>query len=202
MPRPIVLSLLVLSACQQAAAPENAARDIDPVVTTAINDPLMTDPLLEGRSNRDTRKPADEPYRALLPTGEPSPLRGNRPPTVLARMGSELASAPFANCDRRVRYSYGWAAGLSDALKLPATAKVAEGAGSDMPTCALRLIAFDGGEPSEKLIERYRRIAGYRVSDSRDADATVLRGTGANGAAFVAVVYPEGQVDFLTNRGR
>lgn len=196
--------LIALSGCTKPETTPSPTADTDPAVTAALNDPLMTDPLLEGRANRDTLKPADEPFRAMIPLGSPDPLRGDKPPTIVARMAAHLGELAFEKCERAVRYSYGWAARLPEALTLPAAARVAEAAGSDTDGCALRLVAFDANVPADKLAETYRTTTGFTTERQSDGAATRVSGRANGGAAFVATIYSArdgSSVDLIVNRG-
>ncbi len=203
-----LLLLSVLAGCGSSSSDRNRSSDVDPAVTSALADPLMADPGLDRRSNDGALRPADEPYRAMVPPGSPDPLRGDAAPTVLARSRAGLGPG-FATCRFEVAYSYGWAARLSPELTLPAEAQVAEAAGSDTPKCALRLIAFSASTGPEAMLDVYRRVAkagGYTISERRQGPATVLTALRSrDGAAFVAsVTAPDGgsAVDLVSNRGR
>lgn len=210
MPRAIcLLPFILLAGCGTAETDSSKSNSVDPAITAALADPILTDPELDGRANRDVLRPADEPLRAMVPPGEPSALRGSAAPTILARAEPAIAALPaFAACDRAVRYSYGWAAALPADLTLPAQARVAEAAGSDKGGCALRLIAWSAILTPEAVLETYRRAgkaSGYAVSEASAANATILTGTRRDGAAFIATVAAGdggSMVDFVTNRGR
>ena len=204
-----LLPLVLVSACGPAATDTTNNNQRDPAITAALADPILTDPELDGRANRDVLRPADEPLRAMVPPGAPSALRGSAPPTVLARATPAMVAMPaFATCDRTVRYSYGWAAALPVDLNLPAEAEVAEAAGSDAKGCALRLVAWSALLSPETVLENYRRTAkasGYGLTEASAANATVLTGTRRDGAAFIATVAADdggSSVDLVTNRGR
>lgn len=188
-------------------AAERAA--VDPAITMALANPIMTDPELLGPAHGDATRPPDRPYQALLPPGSPDPLRGDLAPTIVARIIPLLSGTGFATCDRALRYSYGCAAKLPTALELPADGRVAEAVGSEGADCRLRLIAYDVGAAPASVLETYRRqaaSAGYRVVERMQGPATLLRAQGAGAAAFVVAVFPAkgggSSVDFATNRGR
>ncbi len=202
------LLLALLSGCGASPPARSNSADADPAFASALADPLMADPQLDGRSNDGAMRPADQPYQAMIPSGVPDPLRGEAAPTVLART-RPLLGAIFRGCDFGVRYSYGWAARMSQDLTLPPEARVAEGGGSDAPGCALRLIAYSTPAGPEAAADIYRRIAkagGYALSERKLGPATVISATrAADGAAFVAsVTAPDGgsAVDLVSNRGR
>ncbi len=198
----------LLTGCGTSPAAGTNHSDVDPAVTSALADPLMADPQLDGRSNNGALRPADQPYQAMVPPGAPDPLRGDAPPTVVARVRPLLGTS-FGGCDFGLRYSYGWAARLAPDLTLPPEAHVAEGAGSDAKGCSLRLVAYSTPIGPEAAADVYRRIAkagGYALSERRLGPATVVSATrAADGAAFVAsVTAPDGgsAVDLASNRGR
>jgi hypothetical protein len=202
------LTLALLSACGTTPSAKSNSNDVDPAITSALADPLMADPQLDGRSNNGALRPADQPYQAMVPPGSPDPLRGDAAPTVLARIKPMLGST-FSGCDLGVRYSYGWAARLSPDLTLPPEARVAEAAGSDATGCGLRLVAYAAPIGPEAAADAYRRVAkagGYALSERKLGPATIITATrAADGAAFVAsVTAPDGgsAVDLATNRGR
>jgi hypothetical protein len=203
-----LLVLAILSGCSASPPAKPNGGDVDPAITAALADPLMADPQLDRRSNDGALRPADEPYRAMVPPGSSDPLRGGAAPTVVARART-LAGGGFADCSFSVRYSYGWAARLPADLTLPPEAQVAEAAGSDAPMCSLRVIAFSASTGPEAILDSYRRIARagrYTSSEHKQGPATVLTATrSADGASFIAsVTAPDGgsAVDLVSNRGR
>ena len=202
----------VLAGC--GASPSGSANrsDVDPAVTSALADPLMTDPQLDRRSNTDVLRPADEPYQAMTPPGSPDPVRDNALPTAVARAKLAMASGPasaFGDCDPGIGYSYGWADRLSPELALPAEAQVAEAAGNNTAKCQLRIVAYSTALASNAVLDSYRRAAkagGYANSETQKDKATVLTATrNRDGAAFVVTVTSAGSgsaVDLVSNRGR
>ena len=211
MPRRCSFFLLFasLAGCTQPDATRRERDVADPAIAMALANPMMTDPELLGPAHIDATRPPDRPYQALLPPGTPDPLRGDAAPTVVARMLPLMTGAGFAACDRSVRYSFGWATALPPKLGLTTDSRVAEAAGSDRTDCRLRLIAYDGDNSPEAVIDSYRRLAvaaGYRITESAQGRATLLRADGAGAAAFLVVAYPAktggSSVDFATNRGR
>lgn len=207
-----LLVCAVLAGCGSSPSGNANGSDVDPAVTSALADPLMTDPQLDRRSNTDVLRPADEPYQAMTPPGSPDPVRSDALPTVVARakpmMAGDRASA-FAACDPAVSYSYGWADRLSPELVLPAEAQVAEAAGSNTAKCQLRIVAYSAALASNTVLDSYRRAAkagGYTNSETQKGKATVLTATrNRDGTSFVVTVTATGNsstVDLVSNRGR
>jgi hypothetical protein len=187
--------------------------DIDPAVTTALSDPIMTDPQLESRADTDSLRPAPQPIQALAPPGEPDPLRGNAPPTVVARAGRMIAehdAKSFAGCNPAVSYTVGWSNRLPEGLALPADARVTEAAGSDSQSCGLRIVAFAAASAPTTMIDTYRRAAvsgGFTATEAHQGAITVVKARrAADGAAFLATIGDAtaggSSIDLLTNRGR
>lgn len=207
-----LLVFVALSGCGASPSGNANGSDVDPAVTSALADPLMTDPQLDRRSNTDVLRPADEPYQAMTPPGSPDPVRGDALPTAAARAKLAMAGGPasaFAGCDPGVGYSYGWADRLSPELALPAEAQVAEAAGSNTAKCQLRVIAYSAALASNTVLDRYRSAAktgGYANSETQKGKATILAATrNRDSAAFVVTVTAAGSgsiVDLVSNRGR
>lgn len=209
------LSFLVVSGLAACSSPpaNTVADDVEPGVTAALADPIMTDPQLESRADTDSLRPAPQPIQALAPPGEPDPLRGNALPTVVARAGLMIAehdAKSFAGCNSRVSYTVGWSNRLPEGLALPADARVSEAAGSDGQGCGLRMVAFAAASSPTTMIDTYRRAAasgGFTASEVQRGNTTVLRARrAADGAAFLATIGDStaggSSVDLLTNRGR
>lgn len=200
----------LLAACGTAPVPETTENAVDPAITAALADPIMADPQLDRRANRDVLRPDDEPYRAMIPPGSPQVARKTGAATLAARTEPDMrgANGAFARCDRNVRYSYGWAADLPSAVPLPPEAAVAEGAGSDATDCRLRLIAYSAALTPEALIGRYRnvaRAAGFELRETAKGGAITITALRRDGAAFVARIEPDDSgsvVDLAVNRGR
>jgi len=204
----VALIMALLSGCGGSPSAQSNSNDADPAITSALADPLMADPQLDGRSNKGALRPADLPYQAMVPTGAPYPLSGDAAPTVLAR-ARPLLGKTFGGCDFSVRYSFGWAARLSPDLTLPSEARVAEAAGSDATGCALRLIAYSTSIGPEAAADVYRRVAkagSYTLSERNLGPAAVISAArDPDGAAFVvSVTAADGgsAVDLVSNRGR
>lgn len=206
------LAVLSLAACGSPPA-NTTADDVDPAITSALADPIMTDPNLEGRSDTDSLRPAPQPIQALVPPGEPDPLRGDAPPTLAARAARTIAvhdAKSFADCNRAVTYTFGWSNRLPDGLALPNDARVSEAVGSDSPNCGLRLVAFATVSAPAKLLDTYRHAAtsaGFTAIETRAGTTTIFKARrAADGAAFIASIGDTtaggSSVDLLTNRGR
>lgn len=200
---------LLLAACGTAPAPDARKDAVDPAITAALADPIMADPQLDRRANRDVLRPDDDPFRAIIPPGSPQVMRPTGTVTLANRMETAMknSGSGFAGCTP-VRYSYRWAADLPKELALPSEARVAEAAGSDAAACRLRLIAFASTQTPEAVLNRYREVArsnGYRQSQSAVDGVTTIMAQRDDGAVFVGSVSAGdggSVVDLATNRGR
>ncbi len=207
-----IITTALLAGCGSTSTNSANTSNVDPAVTAALADPLMADPQLDRRANRDALRPADEPYQALVPPDSASPLRGDAPPTILARaklaIGGDRSGA-FVDCNLDVRYSYGWADRLAPDLALPAEAQTVEAAGSDTGKCQFRVVIYSASLAPDALLDTYRRAAktgGYAQSEAAQGAATTLTAIRKrDGAAFITTVGAgDGgtMVDLVSNRGR
>ena len=208
----IFLAVLSLAACGSPPA-NTTVDDVDPAVTSALADPIMTDPELEGRSDTDSLRPPPQPIQALAPPGEPDPLRGDASPVLAARAGRTIAdhdARSFAECSRAVSYTFGWSNRLPEGLALPTDAQVTEAAGSNSRTCGLRLVAFAAATPTTGMVDTYRRAAtsgGFLATEAHAGKTIIVKALRtADGAAFIASIGATtaggSSVDLMTNRGR
>ncbi len=209
-----IMCLTALTAsCSSAPSNGLAANAVDPAIAASLADPLMTDPHLDRRSNTDVLRPADQPMQALVPIGEPDPFRPGAAPTAVARARQAIGALKgdfFADCDLAARYGFDWADRLSDAQRLPDTARVSEAAGSERGGCRLRLVSFASLQPPEAIVDHYRRAAiadGFIEARSMRDQAIILHAVRSrDGAAFVVTIWPDAAkgslVDFVANRGR
>jgi hypothetical protein len=208
----VFLAGLSLAACGSPPA-NTAAEDVDPAVTSALADPIMTDPQLEGRSDTDSLRPAPQPMQALAPPGEPDPRRGDALPTLAARAARTIAeqnAKSFVGCSFAVSYTVRWSYRLPEELALPTGATVSEAAGSDSQDCGLRLVAFSATSAPTTMVDTFRRTAtsdGFTVTEAREGNTTIVKARrSADGAAFIASIGGAAaggsSVDLLTNRGR
>jgi hypothetical protein len=228
-------ALLWLAACQaseeQVAQPDQRAsapseitgNQADPALTSALEDPILTDPALSQQSNRNAVRAANEPVQAQYPTGMGGPVRqaqiqpqarvpaaaparvqtvsaGHREMTRLAGGQGELCGAPLKS-------DMAFSRRLPAAFPAPPGARVTDAAGNNVGGCRGRVIAFTSNAAPERLIEWYQQRAqraGYSAEHQREQDDYIL--AGANGdAAYYVIVTPRSRggsdIALIANRG-
>jgi hypothetical protein len=181
---------------------ENAA---DPALKGALEDQIMVDPQLAAKANAHSIRPPDEPYSTPLPPTEKRALKDGSTPQTLGQTAQSSINAPQAGCNFAVAYSTAWVTKLPSDLPIYPQGHVTEAAGSDTPTCHLRVVSFTSNAPAASVADFYMthgRDAGYAPSQSGDT----VRGTRAkDGAMFVITIAPTraggSQTDIVSNAG-
>lgn len=203
---------------------------LDPVIRSALQDPIMVDPLLTARSNADAIRPPSQPYSAPIPLSiEPAPATtvadapmtapapaGKCPECAAARdaltLGALAARQPdrrTAPCAATLHYAAGWADRLPADLPLHPAAHVVEAAGSEANGCSLRAVSFTVVQPMEAMLNWYRTRAaggGYASRDATDGARHVLIGTRArDGSGYTAIMTERDGgtvIDLIVDTGR
>lgn len=194
-----------------------SANGADPVVSSALQDPIMVDPALAGKSNTDSIRPPAQPYSAPIPAVDappsdnadgtlksaPAPVAGRpcrecaaaRDTLTLGALAGRQADRRTQSCAASISYAAGWANRLPRDLPLHPAARVIEAAGSNAKGCALRIVSFAATLPMQRLLDWYytrATDAGYSAEHQAERGQHVLGGTrGRDNAAYVL---------FLTNR--
>jgi hypothetical protein len=191
------LILPLLAACDNDAPAEPPAMR-DPAVTTALWEPLLSDPDLVGGSRNGTTLsgggPADGGLPLIKPDAEeidrareaarnllggpidpaPSPEAGPEA-SPLARAVTAAATAhavPFAKpCAASLDYSFSWAARLPASLPIYPRGAAQEAGGSDKPGCKLRVVNFQTAVPVSDVINFYYASAAKAGLAPRHATA-------------------------------
>jgi len=181
---------------------ENAA---DPAVKGALQDQIMVDPQLAAQANSHSVRPPDEPYSTPLPpTDRATPKAGQTPQTLAQTARSDIAESK-AGCNFAVRYSATWATRLPTDLPIYPQGHVSEAAGSDTPTCHLRVVSFTSNAPAASVADFYMthgHDAGYAPSHTGDT----IRGTRTKDGAMIVITIGTtnaggSAVDIVTNAG-
>lgn len=178
----LLCGALALAGCTRGADPANnlaaldkqlVANNADPAVTTAINDPILTDRSLSTQSNRNAVRSAGGPPQALYP-----PDAGNIPAPPCAAAALETNPA--------------WAKRLPADVPLYPGARVTEAAGTDAAPCRLRAVILATADPWDRVIGWYQvqtTRAGYSTGRrARDGDQ-ILAGTRGD-QAFYLIASP------------
>lgn len=188
---------LALAGCGQSSDANNnlAFKDADPALTSALEDPILTDPDLAQQANRLNVRPAELPIRAEYPAIRRA--SGGTPP------GGGCGSAAD------LRYGMEWANRLPAAFPAYPGGRVTEAAGQDSGECRVRVVTFRTSDHHQRVIEWYQQRAvhaGYSAEHQERGRDHVLGGVerGSNGAYFLIVTPVEGgsEVALIVNSGR
>jgi hypothetical protein len=205
---------LALAACGRSSPDEGnlanldnqlVGNDVDPALTSAINDQILVDPTLANQSNRNAVRPPETPTQAQYPAegGAGGDRRGGDDvSTAAARSGAPCAGGEFDN-------NVAWASRLPAAFPLYPGAKVSEAAGNDKAGCRERVVSFATADPWQRVVDYYAgraRSAGYSVEQQTRGSDHVLGGTSeSDGGAYYLVVTPTragSDVSLIANNGR
>lgn len=241
MRRAILLSpALLLVACGDATADEpqdpldtelaETSNGSDPMLATALADPIMVDPQLATRSNADAVRPPAQPYSAPIPAPDIAPARevpapaesapppqgdcsgcaGARDAVTLVALARRQPKALVGSCAAGLAYSTRWANHLPADLPLHPAARVLEAAGNDRDGCALRVVSFMVAQPLQSIADFYythARQAGYSASHRADAEGLhMLDGVRARDGGSYALFLSERAdggtaVELIANKG-
>lgn len=177
----------------------------DPAVKGALQDQIMVDPQLAAQANSHSIRPPDEPYSTPLPPADRAqPKAGQAPQTLAQTARSDIAESK-AGCNFAVSYSATWATKLPADLPIYPQGHVNEAAGSDTPTCHLRVVSFTTNAPVASVTDFYMthgHDAGYAPSQSGDT----IRGTRTKDGAMIVITIGNtngggSAVDIVTNAG-
>lgn len=199
---------LLLAACGTAeenalAAIDNeiAKADVDPAITSAVEDEILVDPALVQQSNPNGVRHPERPLQA------PYPIRAG------ASGGEANGATPDGDvpspCGTPFQFGAEWAERLPAEFPAYPGGRVSEAAGVDRGECRARVVTFVTDHGWERVLDHYRAAAaraGYDAEhEVRDGDH-LLGGTneGANGA-YLVIVTPEGsgsKVSLIVGSGR
>ncbi|WIW88402.1 hypothetical protein K3M67_15840 [Sphingobium sp. V4] len=217
-----IMSLaLALAACGKGDKDANlAALDAqltnnaaDPALKGALADPIVVDPQLVGRSNRNAVRPADRPANGAVPMlpGD----AGKAQALAVKQAGGKLLSAPAASqgeamastvtlgavareqaarrggnagCAKKLSYGMEWAQRLPEPFTLYPGGQLTEAAGAQVDGCTLRAASFVTPVPRQGVMDYYytlARRAGYDGEHKIMGGDHVLGGTrAADGSAY------------------
>ena len=219
-------ALLALSACaggtgNSLAALDNgiSAQDIDPAVTSVIEDEIMVDPALVQQANADAVRPPERPLQAQypLPSAAGHGAAGGRagagggqgavPPGVTF---PAPGSGPIAGaCGAALEYGPEWAERLPAEFPPYPGGRVTEAAGNNVGTCRVRVVTFTTEHRWQQVIDWYRAAAtraGFNAEhQTRGADQLLGGVNERTDGAYVVVVTPTqsgSEVALIVNNGR
>jgi hypothetical protein len=214
---------LALAACQRSPNDEQLAKldnqtagnQADPALTSALQDPILTDPALSQQSNKNAVRPADGPVQAQYPPGMGPAAHPARPGAPAAQPASaghremqRMASGEGTACGGPVEVDMGWARRLPAPFPVFPGARVTEAGGNDNGDCRFRVVTFTSDAAPERVLDWYRQRAagaGYSAEHQRQQADHVLAGASArDGGAFYLIVTPAGrgsEVALIANKG-
>lgn len=202
--------LALLSAC--SAAPENelaaidnqiAAADIDPAVTSAIEDEILVDPNLVQQSNPKGVRHPERPLQAPYPIDN----------VVRAGASAGAGGAPDAPvsspCGVPFQHGAEWAERLPAEFPPYPGGRVSEAAGADRGACRARVVTFTTDNGWQQVVNWYRGVAtraGFDAEHEARGQEHVLGGVNARtDGAYLVIVTPEpsgSRVALIVNSGR
>ena len=144
----------------------------DPALTSALEDPILTDPGAQPAVRTATRcvpptarSQAQYPPGRRRPRGRPSAAAGHREMQAIAR-------GEGTGCGARFDHDRGWARRLPAAFPVFPGARVTEAAGNDAGDCRMRVVTFTSEAPPQRVLDWYReRAAGAGYTPSSSARA-------------------------------
>ena len=203
--------LLALAGCGNAppdndlAAIDNEliANAVDPALTSALQDPLSTDPTLAQQANPNSARPPEAPVQAQYPA-DANPGQDAAP----TRTAGGTAPPPSAAaCGRGFDYGNDWANRMPAEFPAYPGGRLSEAAGNEHGGCHMRVVSFTTADAPQRVIARYRGLVtgnGYSAEQQQRGADLVLGGTRGD-SAYYLIVTPQGSgsdVSLIVNNGR
>lgn len=193
---------ILMAGCQRQPADDPIAaadnritgNESDPALTSALQDPILTDPALTQQSNKNAVRPPAGPVQAQYP-----PERGHRDMKNIVRGEGE-------GCAGNVERSPSWAQRLPAVFPVFPGARVTDAAGNDVDGCHMRVVSFASEAPAQRVLVWYREraaSAGFSVEHQRHDRDHVLAGTNEDDAYYLIVTPRRGgsDVSLIVNNG-
>jgi hypothetical protein len=209
-------SLMLLPACSSTPEQANlaqidnqiAAADIDPAVTSAIEDEILVDPALVQQANSNTVRQPERPLSAPYPVEKTG--RAGAPMNQASAAADGGPEAPVAGgCGVPFQYGAEWAERLPPEFPAYPGGRVTEAAGSDRGACRVRVVTFATDHAYAQVLDWYRGIATRAGFDAehevRGADHVLGGINPRNDGAYLVVVTPQAngsKVALIVNNGR
>lgn len=180
---------------------EIAKGDVDPAITTAIEDEILVDPTLVQQSNPNGVRHPERPLEAPYPTRAGA--------DASAGNGSGPSGSVNSPCGVPFQNGAEWAERLPAEFSAYPGGRVTEAAGADRGDCHVRVVSFSTDHGWERVLDHYRGAASRAGFDAehelKDGDH-MLGGTNARtDGAYLVIVTPQGggsQVSLIVNNGR
>ena len=203
--------LLLLSGCGGGGEANNlaqidnqiAAADVDPALTSALQDDILVDPALVQQSNANAVRQPERPLTAQYPM----PGRAGASPQ---NASAATPDAPIAGaCGVPIQYGREWAERLPAEFPAYPGGRVTEAAGVNHGNCRMRVVTFTINHPWQQVIGWYRDVAvraGFDAEHQARGGDQILAGVNprTDGAYYVIVTPAPGgsEVAFIVNNGR
>ena len=207
--------LMLLSACSGSAPSNNLAAidnqiaqaDIDPAVSTAIEDEILVDPALVQQSNPNGVRHPERPLQAPYPVdkageGAVKQAGGANIPVDPREQIAGACGAPF-------QYGPQWAERLPVEFPPYPGGRVTEAAGISLPNCQMRVVTFTTQNSWQQVLGWYRDAAarsGFNFEHQVKGADHVLGGVNERtDGAYYLIVTPEAggsKVALIVNNGR
>lgn len=205
---------LALAACggnddSNLAAIDNelAGNDIDPALTSALEDQIQVDPNLVQQANPNSVRPPETPVQAQYPAGADPRQPQARQSAAAPGAGTATASGAQGACGAPFEHGPQWANRLPAAFPAYPGWRVTEAAGNRSGKC--RVVAFRTSDPHNRVLEYYRSIAaraGFSAEHQMRGSDHVLGGVNprSDGAFYLIVTPADGGSDvaLIVNNGR
>ncbi|HEY0114901.1 MAG TPA: hypothetical protein VGB54_04195 [Allosphingosinicella sp.] len=206
--------LMLLSACGGSAEAnlaqmdnQIAAADIDPAVTTAIEDEILVDPALVQQSNPNGVRHPERPLQA------PYPVETRRAGAPMTEANGAVPTDPTAQiagaCGAPFQYGPEWAERLPADFPPYPGGRVTEAAGNNAGNCRMRVVTFVTEHSWQQVLDWYRGAvtrAGFNFEHQvRGADHVLGGVNERNDGAYYLIVTPEqggSKVALIVNNGR
>jgi hypothetical protein len=208
-------SLMLLSACGGSGPGNNLAQmdnqiaqaDIDPAVSSAIEDEILVDPALVQQSNPNGVRHPERPLQA------PYPLEKAGEGAVKQAGGRDIPIDPREQiagaCGAPFQYGPEWAERLPAEFPPYPGGRVTEAAGINRGDCRMRVVTFTTAHSWQQVLDWYRGAAvraGFNFEHQAKGADHVLGGVNqrTDGAYYLIVTPEQGgsRVALIVNNGR
>lgn len=187
----LLLFSLALSGCGADSAEEAGERlrarstAADPAVTSAIDDPIMTD---EGLANQDMS-------RLIRATPGPVEVTYPAPDAVPSQGQYRQEEARTAEACTDLEPASKWPGRLSPAFPPYPGARLIEAAANEKPGCRIQYVAFAANAAPSAVAAHYRsraKLAGFSTEERSRIGDVILSGTHPSLGSYYLIATPKG----------
>ena len=208
---------VALAACGSGNAADlaaaEAASDIDPALTSALEDQILTDPNLVQQAHPNAVRPPEYPVQAQYPPQASLQFASATAASAASAASSDgpLPAEAGGRCGGAEGFDYGpqWADRLPAEFPAYPDGRVTEAAGKDSGECRIRVVTFRTADPYARVLDWYRAAAargGFSAEHQMRGGDHVLGGVNerTDGAFYLIVTPVEGgsEVALIVNNGR